>query len=57
MQLTNNKKQWAVWRVNTKKKRKTDHHVIGMGDSMSQKKRRRVSWKTLGDDEIKQPNK
>jgi len=27
------------------KKRKTDHHVIGMADSMPQKKRRSVKWK------------
>jgi len=30
------------------KKRKTDHHVIGMGDSMPRKKRRSVKWKTAG---------
>ena len=36
------------------KKRKTDHHVIGMGDSMPQKKRRSVKWKTLGNNEVQQ---
>jgi len=36
------------------KKRKTDHHVIliGMADSVPQKKCRSVKWKTLGDDEV-----
>jgi len=34
------------------KKRKTDHHVIGMADSMPQKSRRSVKGKPLGDDEV-----
>jgi len=34
------------------KKRKTDHHAIGMADSMQQKNRRSVKWKPLGDDEV-----
>ena len=34
------------------KKRKTDHHVIGMADSMPQKSRRSVKWKPLEDDEV-----
>jgi len=51
MQHTNNKKQWAVWRIK-KKKRKTDHHVIGTGDSMPQKNVEVENEKTLGDDEV-----
>ena len=39
------------------KKRKTDHHVIGMDDSMPQKNRRSVKSKTLGDDEAQPHNK
>ena len=34
------------------KKRKTDHHVTGMADSMPQKSRRSVKWKPVGDDEV-----
>jgi len=51
MQLTNNKKQWAVCRAKTKNA-KTDYHVMGMADSMPQKSRRSVKWKPLGDDEV-----
>ena len=34
------------------KKRKTDHHFIGMADSMPQKSRKSVKWNPLGDDEV-----
>jgi len=34
------------------KKRKTDHHVAGMADSMPQKNRRSAKWKPLGDDGV-----
>jgi len=34
------------------KKRKTDHHLIGMADSMPQKSRRSGKSKPLGDDEV-----
>jgi len=34
------------------KKRKTDHHLIGMADSMPQKNRGSAKSKTLGDDEV-----
>jgi len=30
------------------KKHKTDHHVIGMGDSMPQKNGGSVNWKNAG---------
>ena len=39
------------------KKHPTDHHVKEMVDSMSQKKRRGVYQKPLGDNEVKQHNK
>jgi len=39
------------------KKRKTDHHVTGMADSMPQKNRRGVKWKPLEDDEVQQHHK
>ena len=39
------------------KKRKADHHVIGMADSVPQKSRRSVKRKPLGDDEVQQHNK
>jgi len=34
------------------KKRKTDHHVTGMANSMPQKSRRSVKGKPLGDGEV-----
>ena len=34
------------------KKHKTDHHLIGMAESMLQKNRRSVTSKPLGDDEV-----
>ena len=39
------------WR-DDKKNRNTDHHVKEMVDSMSQKKRRGVYRKPLGDNEV-----
>jgi len=34
------------------KNRKTDHHLIGMADSMPQKNRLSAKSKPLGDDEV-----